>query len=197
MDLRICEGMLDQTAQLLNRTATCLDTVAADYGCAAAVFDSRVKEVSDDAQPSSALAMVRYPPATSELLRRHPLPMIKKTHADSISSFRLSIGCIVVLHSDNRRVHNPCGGRTDEDRARYGVVRMAWRRRVRNRSGHLVDALLRLASSHYDRAHVGTLVCHLFDTRDDFHFWPDLACSKWEKRLWAKGEGREPMSNAS
>jgi hypothetical protein len=60
------------------RTATSLDTVAADYSCAAAVFDSRVKTVSDDAQPSSALTMVRYPPATSELLRRHPLPMIKK-----------------------------------------------------------------------------------------------------------------------
>jgi hypothetical protein len=55
-----------------------LDTVAADYGCAAAVFDSRVRAVSDDAQPSSALAMFRYPAATSELLRRHPLPVIKK-----------------------------------------------------------------------------------------------------------------------
>jgi hypothetical protein len=52
--------------------------VAADYGCAAAVFDSRVRAVSDDAQPSSALAMFRYPAATSELLRRHPLPVIKK-----------------------------------------------------------------------------------------------------------------------
>lgn len=89
------------------RTATSLDTVAADYGCAAAVFDSRVNAVSDDAQPSSALAMVRYPPATSELLRRHPLPMIKKhmlvplVHFDCrlavLSSFIVIIAAYVTL----------------------------------------------------------------------------------------------------
>lgn len=48
------------------------------HGSIAALFDPRVKVVSDDAQQSSALAMVRYSHATSELLRRHPLPMIKK-----------------------------------------------------------------------------------------------------------------------
>ena len=44
----------------------------------AALFETRVKAVSDDAQQSSPLAMVRYSHATSGLLRRYPLPMIKK-----------------------------------------------------------------------------------------------------------------------
>jgi hypothetical protein len=54
-----------------------------------------------------ALAMVRYPPATSELLRRHPLPMIKKhmriplVHFDCrlvvLSSFIVIIAAYVTL----------------------------------------------------------------------------------------------------
>jgi diguanylate cyclase len=39
------------------------------------------------------------------------------------------------------------------------------------------------------------VICSILATI--FNSGPDLACSKWEKRLWAKGEGREPMSNAS
>jgi hypothetical protein len=77
------------------------------------------------------------------------------------------------------------------------LVRMAWQRRVRDRDNDLVNALPRLANSQFARAHVGLLVCRLFDTLDDFRFWPHLASNKWEKRLWAKCKGKEPTSNAS
>jgi hypothetical protein len=72
---------------------------------------------------------------------------------------------------------------------------MAWRRRIRNGNGDLVNALPRLADSRLARAHVGLLVCPLFNTRDNFRFWLDLACSKREKRLWArrKEERQRPI----